>query len=228
MPRQMSKGICQLCQATFSKAAMTRHLEACKQKHAGSKTPSGKGRLQKTRLLHLVVEGRYRPEYWMHLEVPAHATLEDLDRFLRHTWLECCGHLSAFTIQGETYSTSALGPYEEMEDEGMDVALGEVLSPGVKFSHEYDFGTTTELSLKVVSEREGDVRGKAVRLLARNEAPVIPCGSCGKIATQVCSNCIWEGEGWVCKGCAGEHECGEEMLLPVVNSPRVGMCGYTG
>jgi len=32
----------------------------------------------------------------------------------------------------------------------------------------------------------------------------------------------------VCEGCAGEHECGEEMLLPVVNSPRVGMCGYEG
>jgi hypothetical protein len=28
--------------------------------------------------------------------------------------------------------------------------------------------------------------------------------------------------------CAGGHECGEEMLLPVVNSPRVAMCGYTG
>jgi hypothetical protein len=25
-----------------------------------------------------------------------------------------------------------------------------------------------------------------------------------------------------------EHECGEEALLPVVNSPRMGMCGYTG
>lgn len=24
------------------------------------------------------------------------------------------------------------------------------------------------------------------------------------------------------------HECGEDMLLPVVNSPRVGMCDYTG
>jgi len=25
-----------------------------------------------------------------------------------------------------------------------------------------------------------------------------------------------------------DHERGEKMLLPVVNSPRVGMCGYTG
>jgi hypothetical protein len=45
------------------------------------------------------------------------------------------------------------------------------------------------------------------------EPPLISCEVCGKPATEVC---------------AGEHECGEEMLLPVVNSPRVGMCGYTG
>ncbi len=228
MPRRMSKGTCQLCQATFSKAAMTRHLLSCIKRHAGSKTPPGKGRLQKTRLFHLVVEGRYRPEYWMHLEVPAHAMLEDLDRFLRHTWLECCGHLSAFTIHGETYTTSPIGPLEEVEGEDMGVALGEVLGPGVKFTYEYDFGTTTELSLKVVSEGEGEVRGKAPRILARNEAPLRTCESCGKIATRVCNSYSWVGEGWVCEGCAGTHECGEERLLPVVNSPRVGMCGYTG
>ena len=59
----------------------------------------------------------------------------------------------------------------EMGGEDMDVALGEVLSPGIKFTHEYDFGTTTELSLRVVSEREGDLGGKSIRVLARNEAP---------------------------------------------------------
>lgn len=227
MARRISKGTCYLCQATFSKAVITRHLASCKQRPAVSETPSGKRRLKKTRLLHLVVEGRDLPEYWMHLEVPVQATLEDLDRFLRHIWLECCGHLSAFTIHGETYATSPWGPVKEMESEDMDVALGDVLSPGVKFFHEYDFGTTTELSLKVVSEREGKIRGRFIQVLARNEAPLRTCELCGKIATQVCSGCIWVGKGWVCEGCAGKHKCGEEMLLPVVNSPRVGMCGYT-
>jgi hypothetical protein len=61
-----------------------------------------------------------------------------------------------------------------------------------------------------------------------NEPPSIPCMSCGKIAAQVCTECLWSGEGWLCDECAAEHECGEEMLLPVVNSPRVGVCGYTG
>ncbi len=65
-------------------------------------------------------------------------------------------------------------------------------------------------------------------VLSRNEAPVIVCQSCGKPATQVCSQCVYDGEGWLCEECAEDHECGEEMFLPVVNSPRVGMCGYTG
>src|SRR5260370_19281758 len=41
----------------------------------------------------------------MHLELPANATLADLDDFLRDTWLECCGHLSEFTIKDVSYSS---------------------------------------------------------------------------------------------------------------------------
>ena len=52
----------------------------------------------KTRKLHLQVEGRYLPMYWMHLAVNASATLETLDQFLRAIWLECCGHLSALIL----------------------------------------------------------------------------------------------------------------------------------
>jgi hypothetical protein len=29
-------------------------------------------------------------------------------------------------------------------------------------------------------------------------------------------------------GCARSHEYGEEMLLPLVNLPRAGVCGYPG
>lgn len=30
------------------------------------------------------------------------------------------------------------------------------------------------------------------------------------------------------KLCTQKHDCGEDMLLPLVNSPRASMCGYTG
>jgi len=244
---------------------------------------------EKAKLFHITAEGRYLPDYWMHLEVPAEATLTDLDGFLRKVWVECCGHLSAFTIGGTTYSSepadfensdfedddSAGEDSEDDEDEDMDdedsededsddededsdekdsaqagfdsnilkaaslmfsqpkdksldAKLCEVLKPGTQFFHEYDFGSTTHLKLKVLSEYQGDVSRKTVQILARNEPLPIVCSSCGKPATKVCTACLYSGEGWLCDGCAAEHDCGDDAFLPVVNSPRVGVCGYTG
>jgi len=224
MTRPTSKGKCSLCNGTFSKAAMAKHLKPCLQKNA-VKTTSVTRKLQKTKIIHLTVEGRDLPEYWMHLEAPINVTLKGLDAFLRRAWLECCGHMSAFTIKGMNYIST---PSKEFGDEGMDVTLGEILNVGTEFYHEYDFGTTTELTLKVVSERSGKTSGKSIRVLARNDPPLITCGLCGKVATKVCSQCDYSDKSWLCNECASKHECGEEMLLPVVNSPRVGMCVYAG
>jgi len=184
MTRQILKGKCSFCNATFSKGAMTKHLKSCRQREAVSETTSEKRKLQKTKSFHLLVEGRGLPEYWMHLSVSTNATLKDLDGFLRNIWLECCGHLSAFTIGGKTYSISPIG---EDDERSMRVALGNVLGSGMKFYHEYDFGTTTELTLKVVSELEGEAKSKSIQVLARNDPPTITCESCGKIATKVCA-----------------------------------------
>jgi len=222
--KDMSSGKCGLCNTTFSKAAMTKHLKLCRQGKA-VETPPDARRSQKTKILHLAVEGHHLPEYWMHLEALANATLQDLDAFLRRTWLECCGHLSAFTIEEERYVSE---PSLAFGDEGMGFALGKVLSVGTKFYHEYDFGSTTVLVLKVVSELRGRIGRKSIQLLARNNPPLITCGLCGKAATKVCSQCDYSEKGWLCDECANKHECDEEMFLPVVNSPRVGMCGYTG
>jgi hypothetical protein len=161
----------------------------------------------------------------MHLEVPATATLRDLDLFLRETWLECCGHLSAFTIDGRSYSADP-DPYEG--DRKMNATVGRVLSAGTRFLHEYDFGSTTELLLTVIGPRENGTGDGTIRILARNLPPEIPCRECGQPAEHVCTECMWSTTGWLCDSCAKEHPCGTDMLLPVVNSPRVGVCGYTG
>jgi len=233
-----SVGKCSLCNGTFSKDAMTKHLAACLQT-AIPKGRSGKKEPRKAKMFHILAEGRYQPEYWLHLEVPATATLTHLDQFLRQIWLECCGHMSAFSIGkrrflpsspfGELEEGGGLDLFgEELGEENMNVKLGDVLARGTKFSHEYDFGTPTDLALKVVAEREGESMGKAVRLLARNDPPKIPCQSCGEPAEVVCSECIYDAEAWFCRKCARKHKCDEEMFLPVVNSPRTGQCGYTG
>jgi len=111
----------------------------------------------------------------------------------------------------------------------MDKWIEKVLEMGTKFYHQYDFGSTTELALQVIAEQQGSKAGKAVRLSARNNSPDINCELCGKSATQVCTQCLWAYEDALfCYKFVKSHECDSEMFLPVVNSPRVGVCGYTG
>jgi len=220
MARKQTAGACTLCGAKFGKSGMTRHLEKCLAQYAVGK-PAGGAR--PARFFHIVVDGRYAADYWLHLGVRSNAKLEDLDGFLRHIWLECCGHMSAFTIEGATYSSY---PDDEFGDEGMDLKLANV-PPGVPFFHEYDFGTTTHLRLRIVGEYDAPASKEHVTLLARNNPPEISC-TCGKQAVWTCCECAYERSGWMCSECAAKHECGTDMLMPIVNSPRTGQCGYTG
>lgn len=228
MKKPISTGNCGLCRGKFSKSAMTRHLKSCRDQSAT--TPAESKGVAPAKTFHVLVEGRFLPDFWLHLEVPATATLEKLDRFLRAIWLECCGHMSAFTIGSTRYSVSPSrdsyfgGPREQ----NMKQKLYEVLSVGTVFEHEYDFGTPTVLKLKVVDERERRGGSADIAVLARNDLPPIVCETCGRPATQVCSGCIWNAPAWFCDKCAKDHECDQEMFLPVVNSPRVGTCGYSG
>lgn len=216
MEMQKSEGKCLLCGAELEKSAVARHFKLC----AATNKAAGK---PKIKAFHIAVEGAHLPEYWLHLSVPTGAKLEKLDAFLRRIWLECCGHLSAFKIEKMLYSKQ---PSPEYDEKSMRIEFRKALAPGMKFSYDYDFGSTTSLALKVVGEIENE--SDSIRLLARNNPPAIPCSKCGKPATHVCVDCAWEEEGWLCGACAPKHKCGEDMLLPVVNSPRVGVCGYGG
>jgi hypothetical protein len=226
MPRrQVPRTMCPFCRNTYARSGMTRHLKACKALKAAIAPDDAAGG-PKTRFFHLMVEGTYNPVYWLHLKVPTDATLYDLDSFLRGMWLECCGHLSMFEIMGRRFQSTIFDSWWGDDDLDMDFELSRVLSPGVKFSHEYDFGTTTYLTLRVISEWEG-VAGEEERIqvLARNEPPDYRCEVCGEPATVICVFCDYT---LLCDKCIEAHECGDEGLLPVVNSPRMGMCGYTG
>lgn len=151
----------------------------------------------------------------------------DIDAFLRDIWLECCGHMSAFAVDGQGYASSNAG---ELGMKSMHTTkLAKVLYPGQKLTYEYDFGTTTALQLTVVSEHLRNSKKKNIDVQARNDPPTLLCEKCGKPAKKVCSICIMELEtGCYCAKCARGHECGEEMFLPIVNSPRLGMCAYEG
>lgn len=223
MPEDPPDGTCYPCNETYSKRGMTTHLNSCREAPADTEGEP----------FHLVVEGQYRPSYWLHVDVSTGATLHALDRYLRDVWVECCGHLSAFTIDDDRY---AVQPQPQFGERDMAVRLDEVLSEGLAFTYEYDFGTTSSLSLRIVDRGSGSPGETVteqygtvpVRLLARNDPPDIPCGVCTDPASVVCGIHNEALDGWLCEDCRGNHECEEDMFLPVVNSPRVGMCGYTG
>lgn len=230
MPRQVSRGKCNFCQKELSKPAMLRHLAVCEQRVA-AQAEEGQQKRQKSTVFHIQVEGFRLPMYWMHLEVAADMPLAMLDRFLRNTWVECCGHLSVFRIGELNYYVDEDVDnhyYWDKKGRDMQARLDKVLSPGQAFSYEYDFGSTTELSLTVISAREIAGKAKPVQVLARNNLPLIPCDVCGKPSTYVCAECIYNDEGCLCDECARIHKCGKEMLMPRANSPREGVCGYTG
>jgi len=212
-PRIASRGACALCKSTFDKSVMTKHIQSCMGK-AHIDEEHTKGPPSSLRFFHLLVEGHDLPEYWMHLKVSSHARFEDLDNFLRDIWLECCGHMSAFRIGREEVRKGKKLEY--------------VFHPGMQLIYEYDFGSTTELMLKVISEFKSNIKTGEVEILARNDPPQIKCSHCDNLATSICTECIYEDAGWLCDDCAEDHKCGEDMLLPVVNSPRTGVCGYVG
>ena len=114
------------------------------------------------------------------------------------------------------------------EEIDMGEKLGDLLMPEQKLLYEYDFGSTTELLLTVISEFEGTLKKGKVEILARNEAPQIKCSRCENLATTICTDCNYNEGGWLCDGCTQKHGCDSEMFLPLVNSPRAGVCAYTG
>lgn len=218
---------------------MARHLKACSarrravERQVGASTKKG-SRAKKHRAFHIATSDRFSSAYWIHLEAHTQATLWTLDSFLRDLWLECCGHLSAFTLDGVRYEDAFeyLEPDEwdflGRECEDMNIPLNEILSPGLRFDYEYDFGSTTWLKVRVIEEREGASPRSPIQLIARNEPLLFECLSCGKSASQVCSCCQWSGEAWYGEECAPEHEGMDHCFLPIVNSPRIGVCGYAG
>ena len=155
------------------------------------------------------------PRYWLIIEAKAGAQLGHVDALLRQLWLECCGHRSVFR----------LGRREAAMTTPMATAFART---GSKVEYEYDFGSTTALTGELVGTRLGSSGRVSVRLLARNEPLVWPCGECEAPATVVCPYCIDSDDGLFSMHMPMCTNTDEEIYLPVVDSSRMGVCGYTG
>ena len=209
MAKQSSFGVCQACGAWKGKAAMLAHVQDCQPTQVGV----GSSRVPEPLLL-LRAEARGLPTFWLDVVVKREGKLKDVDRFLRRIWLECCGHMSEFST----------GTHHKVS---MNTKVSDALGLGERLGYVYDFGSSTELVVRLLGSVNASSKD-AVRLVARNEPPTWPCDACGKVATAACTQCLYEGKGFCCPAHASSHDCGEDMLSPVVNSPRMGVCGYTG
>jgi hypothetical protein len=153
MAANTSMGTCELCGKTGGKAAMARHVVACAAERDGGAPTEP--------LVHVRIEAAGAPEYWLHVETGAGASLQQLDKLL-----------------------------------------------GI---------------------REGAAMRPAVRVLARNAPLNWPCAQCEAPAVVVCPNCVYTEPSLFCAAHAPSHPCdADDVWLPVVNSPRMGVCGYVG
>lgn len=160
----MGQGKCYLCESNVQDRTISRHVDKCIKDKLTLKGAASKG---KTFLLK--VKDKYISGYFLYLLVDNCVTLEELDRYLRGIWLECCGHLSCFSIDGEVYDCDPKEAWEPVE--GMDIEVGKLLYEGLVFVHEYDYGTTTYLELKVMHVYPYFGEKKGITLVARNLPP---------------------------------------------------------
>jgi hypothetical protein len=199
---------------------MPRHLQTCRGRtEAAAESDRKRGRAGK--LTHLRVSD-WSGDFWLDLEMKGSATLQDLDRYLRAIWLECCGHLSLFSTGG----------WSEEDQLPNKTRIDQILDPGVQILHIYDFGTSSETFVKGVAVREGmPTTSRPIALMARNNPPELICMECDQPASGICIECVYEDDkdGLLCRQHVKTHphrDYGDPM--PVVNSPRMGMCGYEG
>ena len=206
-----SEGRCLYCDELSSKSEIGRHLAkhlALMEKDAAGKNP--------VNYYHVEVEAG---EMFLHLLVKGDATMKTIDGFLRDIWLECCGHLSGFGHKNFKIKMKDL-----VED---------VFQPKIKIYHDYDYGTTTRVFLNAKKQYQLNLKERII-LLSRNEPLKIMCTSCKKKpAISICTVCCYEEMAFYCKQCSEKHaETCEDFAdyaeMPVVNSPRMGECGYTG
>ena len=150
-------GQCRRCdKETKTHAAMKQHLTMCLEEwHKDINTygcePIREGEVAEI-YWHLSVKSS--GPHWLEILVPENTTLDELDRFLRDTWLDCCGHLSAFQMGKLLISNSLeedianhVNHIDLSELVSMESEISEVLLPGHSMEHSYDFGDITLLEI---------------------------------------------------------------------------------
>ena len=217
---KQSKGKCAFCGQEIAKSSAAKHLATCASWQAAMAKAEGSKRKSET-LYHLRAQAQGQVQFWLNLEMRGLAALKELDHYLREIWLECCGHMSQFSYGGWG---------------GQEIGMGGTIAKAFEYqdelTHIYDFGTESVTLIKMVGVREGKpVTSHPITLLLRNVPPTYECQECQQPAAWLCMECVIEddAQGILCDLHAENHphdNYGEP--IPLVNSPRLGLCGYEG
>ena len=221
MAKIKSKGKCIFCEKEFAKSGIARHLTTHLQSMDKKQKSIGKS-------FHVRVDAA---EMFLDLLVDQAILFQELDEYLRAIWLECCGHMSSFQIKGKHYDID----WDSMESPGekMSDRVGKVFRKGMNIRYDYDFGSTTQLEVRVMNEYKIP-SPDGILLMSRNEPLPILCHDCNQQpAETICSIHVYEGACMFCKSCVKKHakscdDFADYAEMPVVNSPRMGVCAYDG
>ena len=218
------KGKCYYCNEKLSEITVKRHVKGCIIRKENIEESIANSKKTKSQYVLSIVPQYGSQEYCLYIAIDTDLNLNNLDSFLRNIWLECCGHLSTFIIDGINYDSSQEEEFESFsQHKTMDLKLRQVITVGDKFTYDYDFGSTTSLKLEVIEEYFTGENYSQIEILARNEEIHNLCSNCNKPAEFF----DYEEEKFFCYNCIDEDA--DMVYVPeYTNSPRDGVCAYEG
>ena len=204
----MSKINCKFCNKKFGKKAFDTHLSECISNSQNNKSGY---------LIEFMSQSEItNKDYSIFAIFGTKCKFSHIDNFLKRIWCECCGHMSTLDV------------YESINDDELiqkEIKFDILISKyelAYQFTYEYDMGTTTTIYFRIVKKLDGNDNNLNIDLVYQNEPFKLKCKfKCKKEALYTYEYDIICEE---CKNNVDEPEC----VLHIVNSPRVGMCGYEG
>lgn len=231
-----TQGLCKYCGKKLERGEMLEHLAECKKRN--SKIYDTKRKEEG--FFDILITSKTNKNYWMIIEVSEKIMLKELDTFLREIWLGNDDCLSTFEIENVKYNYIPGGNVLFCEPEqSMYHAVRNILPIGKTFDYIYDENYPTEVELKVIRHRIGlRHEEEDLVLLSRNISPKIMCDECKKNEADWVSsvNYFLDREKFWCDKCKEKILLDIEIdnfeyienILPVCNSPRMGINDYEG
>lgn len=184
------KARCYYCNKELTERTIKRHMKNCAEMKECIDRELKQSKSRRKQYI-LAIKDEYSKKYCIYISIDAALQLCHLDQFIRDVWVECCGHLSEFTIDGDNYHDNRDGNYE------MNVRLNEVLYIGQKFEYVYDFGSSTYLTLEVIDEIDVSKKHSQIEIIARNNEEGRPNspreGECGYVCDEEAENTYLPG-----------------------------------